>query len=236
MPCVVTDTGRKEPIASPLNLTTPNGSASAEAGRRRRRTREDVTERICDAARQLFAERGFHGATTREIARVADVSETLLFRYYGNKAALFDEVVTQPFNQVLQLLIDGRSPGGQEHTEHHVFGAVYDLFAQNQQLFTALLSARGGAGEEGGAPSFVGLIPFFDTATREQEQRLAASGHTLPFDLNLGTRLTFGMMAASVLLRDWLFPEGAPPREEIVRVLEMLVTRGLGTPAVDRAD
>src|SRR6218665_1434156 len=53
--------------------------------RRRRRTRADVEQRICDAARQLFAERGYAGTATREIARQADVSETLLFRYYGDK-------------------------------------------------------------------------------------------------------------------------------------------------------
>ena len=42
--------------------------------RRRRRTREDVVERIRAAARELFAERGYSFATTKEIARLADVS------------------------------------------------------------------------------------------------------------------------------------------------------------------
>lgn len=57
-----------------------------------------MEQRIRDAARHLFAERGYGGTTTREIARLADVSETLLFRYYGDKAGLLNEVVIAPFH------------------------------------------------------------------------------------------------------------------------------------------
>lgn len=47
------------------------------------------TEKIIQAAAQLFARQGYHGTSTREIARLADVSENTLFRHFENKEDLF---------------------------------------------------------------------------------------------------------------------------------------------------
>lgn len=45
--------------------------------------------RIVEAAVHLFARQGFSGTSTREIARLADVNETSLFRHFPTKQALF---------------------------------------------------------------------------------------------------------------------------------------------------
>jgi AcrR family transcriptional regulator len=44
---------------------------------------------ILDAAVRVFAERGFHGATTRELAKAAGVSEALMFRHFPSKEDLY---------------------------------------------------------------------------------------------------------------------------------------------------
>ncbi len=44
---------------------------------------------IIKAVRCVFAEKGFHGTTTRELAQAAGVSEALLFKHFPNKEALF---------------------------------------------------------------------------------------------------------------------------------------------------
>ena len=77
-------------------------SATAGKLRRKRRSGEDVARRIREAARELFGERGYGASTTKEIARRAEVSETLLFRYYGDKAGLFSEVVAAPFHKLIE--------------------------------------------------------------------------------------------------------------------------------------
>lgn len=51
---------------------------------------ESTHERILTAARQIFALKGPHGTTTREIADLAGVNEATLFRHFGNKRALLD--------------------------------------------------------------------------------------------------------------------------------------------------
>ncbi|HUB27248.1 MAG TPA: helix-turn-helix domain-containing protein [Tepidisphaeraceae bacterium] len=44
---------------------------------------------IIRAVRRVFAEKGFDGTTTRELAEAAGVSEALLFKHFPNKEALY---------------------------------------------------------------------------------------------------------------------------------------------------
>ena len=53
----------------------------------------EVRERMTSAALEVFAERGFRGATMPEIARRARVAPANLYRYYADKESLFDAVV-----------------------------------------------------------------------------------------------------------------------------------------------
>jgi AcrR family transcriptional regulator len=47
------------------------------------------SEQIVQAAGKLFARQGYYGTSTREIARLAGVSENTLFRHFENKEELF---------------------------------------------------------------------------------------------------------------------------------------------------
>jgi len=57
---------------------------------------EATRRRLYDTAIELIAERGYEGATLRDVAARADVSSTLLYRYFPNKRAvvlaLYDEL------------------------------------------------------------------------------------------------------------------------------------------------
>jgi AcrR family transcriptional regulator len=48
-----------------------------------------TTEKIVLSAAQLFARQGYHGTSTRDIARLAGVSENTLFRHFDRKEDLF---------------------------------------------------------------------------------------------------------------------------------------------------
>src|SRR3982751_6379649 len=50
---------------------------------------EERRQAIIRAVRRVFAEKGFHGTTTRELAEAAGVSEALLFKHFPNKEALY---------------------------------------------------------------------------------------------------------------------------------------------------
>jgi AcrR family transcriptional regulator len=48
-----------------------------------------VPGRIARAAAALFSQQGYHGTSTREIARLADVSEVTVFRHFDRKEDIF---------------------------------------------------------------------------------------------------------------------------------------------------
>jgi AcrR family transcriptional regulator len=50
---------------------------------------------ILDAAATVFAEKGFHRATTKEIARTAGVSEGTIYNYFDSKADLLIGIMTR---------------------------------------------------------------------------------------------------------------------------------------------
>src|SRR5438876_7288306 len=50
---------------------------------------EERRAAIIKAVRKVFAEKGFHGTTTRALADAAGISEALLFKHFPTKEALF---------------------------------------------------------------------------------------------------------------------------------------------------
>ncbi|MEO2066200.1 MAG: TetR/AcrR family transcriptional regulator [Desulfurobacteriaceae bacterium] len=50
-------------------------------------------ERIVESAYKCFSEKGYIGTTTKEISKLAGISEVTLFRYFRSKKELFEEVL-----------------------------------------------------------------------------------------------------------------------------------------------
>jgi AcrR family transcriptional regulator len=69
---------------------SPAGPVPGTGGPRSERTRRA----ILDAARAMFAARGYEGTTIRAVAAQADVDASMVMRYFRSKAGLFTAVVT----------------------------------------------------------------------------------------------------------------------------------------------
>jgi AcrR family transcriptional regulator len=54
---------------------------------------DETREKLLEATYQLISEKGYMGATTKEIAASAGVSELTLFRKFGKKELLFEEML-----------------------------------------------------------------------------------------------------------------------------------------------
>lgn len=54
---------------------------------------DERRDQILHIAMRLFAERGFRGTTTKEIAQAAGVSEAMVFRHYANKNELYRAII-----------------------------------------------------------------------------------------------------------------------------------------------
>jgi AcrR family transcriptional regulator len=87
---------------------------SAEPGLRQRK-KQRTRETIARAARELFAERGYHATTLPDIAEAADVSTRTIFAYFPSKEdILFAEFPLM--KDALERALDER-PEGEEALE-----------------------------------------------------------------------------------------------------------------------
>lgn len=70
-------------------------------------------EKVIAAAAQLFARQGYHGTSTREIARLADVSENTIFRHFERKEDLFWSALRARCSamKLRRDMVDGMSDG-----------------------------------------------------------------------------------------------------------------------------
>jgi AcrR family transcriptional regulator len=192
--------------------------------RRRRRSSAEIRRLMLAAARECFAQEGYAGATTKEIARRADVAEALLFRTFTSKEKLFEAAVLQPFDDFLAAYTDRwmarEAPlGTAEEVLRQFVEELYDLALEHGQLFRAMSQADL---LRAGAP------PAFD--------RLEAMGEAIKqandaqFDAHVAVRIAAVSVIATAHFGDALFP-GTTGRQRIVdELVRMLVGATLYVP------
>jgi AcrR family transcriptional regulator len=69
--------------------------------RRPRRSSAERRQEVLDAARRVFLQAGYAGATVREIAAAADVNDAVLYRYFSTKEQLFEEAIAAPLEEAV---------------------------------------------------------------------------------------------------------------------------------------
>jgi AcrR family transcriptional regulator len=95
---------------------------------------------ILDAAAAVFAEKGFHHATTKEIARTAGVSEGTIYNYFDSKADLLIGIMTR----LAELeTLDEELMGALQGDVHDFFIAMFrhrmGRIQQGQEMLQAVL-------------------------------------------------------------------------------------------------
>lgn len=67
---------------------------------------QSTRDKILETALKLFSQKGYLGATTKEIAKEAGIAEITLFRHFPSKEKLFEEVInTYSFLPALKELM-----------------------------------------------------------------------------------------------------------------------------------
>jgi AcrR family transcriptional regulator len=196
-----------------------------------RRGPAEVHALLLDAARALFAARGYAGTSTREIAVTAGVSEALLFRHFGTKAKLFERAVLDPINEFIHDYIDQWTARPlDDHDPEGIARAFIDgfyrLLSENRELVLALVTAQAyeSIGELDGASPLSALL---DELEAVPDRVAAFSGFA--FDIPVATRIVVGMVISMALLDNWMFPpdKKRPSRQRIVNEMVSFMTHGL---------
>ncbi len=207
-------------------MTNAPGQRMLSQGVAHRRPRRPASERrrqILAAARTLFAERGFHATTTRDLAAAADVNDALIYRYFADKqailAALIDEAIA-----VFQQLPEppDQAPMPLDQLLELIGTAFVQTARANLDLVTILI------GERHALPSDTRFVEFVDAAATRLGRLIdVAAGAKAEGQGYLTARAYFGALIAFVLLQDQLGLTAIRPVDagEFIRQLAHLIAR-----------
>ena len=165
--------------------------------RRRARTRAD----ILSAARQVFAQRGYHEASIAEITEQADVAVGTFYLYFRNKDEAFTTVMEEGLRETVELVKQALSAEKGERSLAVVIRAILRHAHQKRDLFRVAIMA----GAEYTRISHVQdaieevLLAFLEEALSAEEQE--------GYDLPLLARLLGGMILQGIM---WWFEQEQP--------------------------
>ncbi len=119
---------------------------------RRALAKQRTREKVLAAARQLFTERGYEGATIRDIAKAAGMSTGAVFASFADKSELFDEILAQDYALLGEAMQDAADKGETvEKALTDLFSVAYRFHMNQLPLLQAGISAswtRTEAGEK----------------------------------------------------------------------------------------
>ncbi|MHC4393990.1 MAG: TetR/AcrR family transcriptional regulator, partial [Planctomycetota bacterium] len=129
----------------------PAKTSSAESGHRSAGAAggedalADTSDRILEAAGQIFATKGFHRATIREICKAAEANVSAVNYHFGDKRNLYREVFRYALRQadgehpVPAPPVPGEAPG---EATRRVVGALLGRFITAHEGWRGRLIAR----------------------------------------------------------------------------------------------
>lgn len=222
-----------------LPMTQTKRAASGHAPRTGPRIRRGTAPALLlAAAQELFAERGPYATTTRQIADRADVSEDLIFRYYGSKNGLLQEAVVRPIVELLEStkprwIAAQDNWTGDDHERSVAFvGQIYDMVHGNRTIVMTMMQVLiGGPGEIDDLAVHQLASQMYEPLAPAFENYLARNGFR-DSDPALLLRLIMLLIGSTAGFLPGTYPDGrhTPHRDRVVDELATFIHYGLRRP------
>lgn len=191
---------------------------------------------LLTAARDIFAERGYKGTSTRDIAERAGVSEVMIFRHFGTKAILFQESVVAPFTSFIQEYVAdyrSRQHGVRSPYEEglDLYTGLFEVLHGEREVLLALMAARQFDDLPAAAASqvdraFADALTVIEEVVGTESVERGFSG----FDLGSTVRAMFAMVLSVALHGDWMGLHKDAAYRQVIEAMTTLTVRGLQVP------
>jgi AcrR family transcriptional regulator len=189
-------------------------SASPTSRRAPRKSSAQSRELVIAAARELFGQQGFTNTAVKDVASKAGVAEIVVYRLFGTKAQLFEEVI---FRQLVEAIVGwleewserGAGEASSWESGRAYIEGVYRMVSANRGQILALLAAEAFEPEFAGAPTT--SSPINQALERIESlvgREMEASGWR-GVNVALATRVTFSMIFSIAMFPDTLLPLGS---------------------------
>jgi AcrR family transcriptional regulator len=122
---------------------------SATTSKRTLSTAEERREAVLEAGMTVFAEKGFLGTPTTEVAKAAGISQAYLFRLFPTKAELFAAVVERCMRRTHDALVEAaREARAKGKPVQPAMGAAYGRLLEDRELLLNELHSHAAAPSE----------------------------------------------------------------------------------------
>lgn len=201
---------------------------------RRERQRTARMEQILDSAAHLFAERGFHRTTTKDIAEAADVAEGTIYNFFETKNDLLFAILGRLSESELPQA--GLVPGavgleesGMDSARDH-FASLLDLrrkyIDENSVMLQAILSEILANSELRQRYSSQMLEPTLDGLEKDLKQRIKR-GQIRELDVPATARVLTSMWIGLFILQILEYPQEQPDWDRLARATIQIVFDGI---------
>lgn len=160
-------------------------------GRSQRRA-EERRSQILTAATHLFAQKGFHATTTRDIANLADLSEGTLYNYFGNKEQIYSALLDRLIKLQSSVYTVSMPTDAQSFLDS-LFEMQQEFLLDNLELVKAVLPEVI-VNEEFRAKYFQDLYSPTISFLLLQLQAREVLGQIRPINHEMGARFLIGML------------------------------------------
>jgi AcrR family transcriptional regulator len=188
---------------------------------RREREKEEVRQKILDAARELFAKEGYDKVTMRRIAEAIEYSPTTIYLHFEDKDDLVRALCHEDFARLLEAL--SLIPPAADPVEAiRQLGRAYVGFAVNNPnhfRFMFMSPAHQDGGPEPGDPGWRSFGALLEAVTRAVEVGRFRKLEPLTAAQILWMNV-HGVAAALVTMPPERWPHGAAAPDLVEQVIE----------------
>ncbi|HSN28644.1 MAG TPA: TetR/AcrR family transcriptional regulator [Kofleriaceae bacterium] len=194
------------------------------------RQKSERRRQIIEAAKSVFAEAGYHGASIHAIIERAQIARGTFYLYFESKAAVFDSILDEAMRELRVRIkrIDVETPNAvppQQQLREQVI-ATLEYIVRDRALATLLLSA----GHTPDAEAAERLDHFFGEV-RDLLERAMESGMEIGLlrkvDPQLAAAAMLGMFRGVVEQLTTSRQTDLPPIENVVAEVLMIALRGV---------
>jgi AcrR family transcriptional regulator len=190
---------------------------------------------------ELFAERGFKGATAERIAARAGVNKAMINYHFRTKRGLYESILASTIGDFAHRLVGLRDDARPAPVRLREFVTAFAETASRHPHFPAMLLREVASGGARVGPKIIGLIVSVFGVVREIVERGVRDGSLRPVDpalthLSIVGSLVFFFATEPFRRRVLAGPDPPfplPKAEDYVRHVQELISRGLA--ADDRA-
>ena len=182
-------------------------------------------QRILDAAATCFAERGFHGTSTRDIARQAGLSPAVLYVHYPSKEDVLFEISRRGHEHALHRMRESRAAGAPLGEQLAAVTHAFALWHAREHTIARIVNYELAALSTAHFPIIAELRRAIEREMRDVVAAGIASGE---FHSARPEATSLAILSLAIDLGRWFRDEGEWSPEDVAEHYAQLALRMVG--------